>query len=420
MKNVKRYLTAIKVEDFESILNEIVVDTGIIDEIPVIDSLGRTAVKDIKSPIAVPKFPKSKVDGYAVKSEGTFQASENSPIALEELGNIEIGTQPNIKINSKLECAYVPTGGPIPEGADAVVKIEYTTILERAGKKFVEISQPVGPGDGMIPAGADLISGEIITKKGTVFTIPMIGSLSAAGLTNVPAYARLKVGVFSSGNELLEPGEPLTHGKIYDVNSRILHHLIKRTGSKPVQYGIVPDELSILEDVFATALKENDIIVCSGGTSKGRGDLMPLLLEKHPELSTYVHGVRIKPGKPLIFALLDSKPVFILPGNPTSAMMTFIRLLSPHFKRWNRLPYETNITKKGILTERIYSELGRRELKAVIFSQPVGQKNTPAIVTPILKGSETITTLLNANGYIEIPENVERLEKGDHVEVILF
>ncbi|MFX0101818.1 MAG: gephyrin-like molybdotransferase Glp [Candidatus Hodarchaeota archaeon] len=418
MSNTKRFLTALSVHEFEALMEEIDCKIPRLEIIRVDQALSRVLAEDISSNINVPPFHKSRVDGYAVKAEDTFEASEETGITLNVIGEVKMGKGAEGKIQSG-QTIYVPTGGMIPEGADAVVKIEYTKKTGGPGtlEKKVEIFTAVTPGQSITPLGADLKEKSVFLEKNTSLTTARLGSLAAAGIEEIKVFEKIRVGLFSSGNEIVEPGKELSPGKIYDVNSLTVKFLILESGCDVNFYGIVGDEMNFLRDIFSQVLSENDVIICSGGTSKGRGDLMPVVIEEHPGTTIEVHGVKIKPGKPLIFALIEGKPVFVLPGNPTSAMMTYIRLVDPFIRRNNGLPARASEKIKANLTKRVYSEFGRRELKAIILSRSEDGKT---LANPVPKGSETITTLLNANGYLEVPENVELIEKDSLIDVILF
>lgn len=414
-----RFLKALKVDAFLKLLDEIPGVQDRTEPISVADAAGRVLGRDVISTIDVPSFPKSAVDGYALKASATFESNEGRPLLCRVIGSVEMGSPPDAIISTKEECIYVPTGGFIPQGADAIVKIEFTKSVQNEDTiaDSIQVYQAVVPGDGVILAGADIHNGSTILTKGTFLTPAKLGILSAAGITSIEVYERLRCGLFSSGNEITEPGEPLSPGHIYDVNSVMIQALLQGAGCVVTSYGFVLDDKLIVSDIFSKALVENDVVICSGGTSKGTGDLMPEVIENHPSTSLHVHGIRIKPGKPLIFAIVEGKPVFVLPGNPVSAFITMIRLAIPHLRRWNRLPHLQSTIVKCQLAERVYSEIGRLELKPVIIQHDAEGE---AIAFPVTKGSETITTLADAQGYFEIPENVEIVEKGTIIDVILF
>ncbi len=416
MSNKSRFLKAISAGEFTGILDAIDLAGPGKERVPLVDLVGRALSDDVSSEIDVPSFPKSSVDGYAMKARSTFGANEGKPIVCRVLSAVEMGRAPPSALTGEAECMYVPTGGFVPDGADAVVKVEFTKAVGTGGEG-VQVLQAVVPGDGVVAAGSDIRKGSLLLRKGSFVTPARAGTLAAAGITSALAFKKLRVGLFSSGNEIVEPGKQLEPGKIYDVNSVLLAAMLESAGCAVTFHGILTDDMSSLGPAFASIIEKSDVVICSGGTSKGRGDLMPGIIEQHPATTMQVHGVRIKPGKPIIMALIGSKPVFVLPGNPVSAAMTMDRLVRPALRRWNRLPPERRTIIQALVAERVYSEFGRLELKPVVLSRlPDGTWDAK----PVPKGSETITTLVDADGYFEIPDNVELVEKGTSVEVILF
>ncbi|MHA1792638.1 MAG: molybdenum cofactor synthesis domain-containing protein [Promethearchaeota archaeon] len=410
--NEKRFLEAVMVDKFEKILDSITFSMDEVVSVPVKSAINRVLAKDLKTTIPIPPFHKSKVDGYAVIAEDVFKASEEDPVTLEIIGVVEIGKNVELQIK-KGQCMYVPTGGMIPDGADAMVKIEYT----KTQGNMIDVFSPLSPGENILFAGADLQAGATFLKEGDKLTIPRLGCISAAGITEVEVFRTLKVGVFSSGNELTVPGKPLHRGKIYDVNSTTIISVLEDIQMDVEYRGIIPDNYSRLSRTINELSREVDVIICSGGTSKGKGDHLPSIIEKLPTLETFIHGVRIKPGKPLIFAKTKSVIMFVLPGNPTSALMILNRLVIPYLRKWSRLPSPPSKKVLARLDSRVYSEFGRRELKAVILYQA---DDDSFLASPVQKGSETISTLKDANGYFEIPENEELIPENSQVHVTLF
>ncbi|NMC06421.1 MAG: hypothetical protein GYA24_14485 [Candidatus Lokiarchaeota archaeon] len=416
MSSKSRFLKAIPVDEFTRVLDGINIDLARTENVPLANLVGRTLSDDVPSSIDVPSFPKSSVDGYALKARSTFGANEGRPATCKIIGAVEMGSAPPCALARDDDCMYVPTGGHVPTGADAVVKIEFSKPTG-PGDKEIRIYQALAPGDGVVPAGSDIKRGTLLLGKGSHITPARAGVLAAAGITSARVYEKLHVGLFSSGNEIVEPGKPLAPGKIHDVNSVMLTAMLESTGCVVTFHGILADAMATLQPAFTSILDQSDVVICSGGTSKGRGDLMPALIEQHPATTLQVHGVRIKPGKPIIAAIINKKPVFVLPGNPVSAAMTFLHFIRPVLLRWNHVPAEHREIVQARVTERVYSEFGRLELKPVVLARaPDGAWDAK----PVPKGSETITTLVDANGYFEIPENVEIVEKGSVINVVLF
>ncbi|MBN2149974.1 MAG: molybdopterin molybdenumtransferase MoeA [Candidatus Lokiarchaeota archaeon] len=416
MSSKSRFLKAISVTEFTGVLDGVDIVAPGKERLPLANLVGRVLSDDVWSDIDVPSFPKSSVDGYALKARSTFGANEGKPVSCRVVGTVEMGRPPPAAVAGEADCMYVPTGGPVPEGADAVVKVEFTRATGTGGDELL-VFQAVVPGDGVVAAGSDIRKGGMLLRKGSHVTSPRAGVLAAAGVTSAWAFKRVRVGLFSTGNEIVEPGKPLGAGKIYDVNSTTLAAMLESAGCAVTFHGILADEMAALERAFMTILDQSDAVICTGGTSKGRGDLMPSVIAQNPATTLQVHGVRVKPGKPIIMAIVGGKPVFVLPGNPVSAAMTVSRLVRPALRRWNHLPPERRVAIKARVTERVYSEFGRLELKPAVLDR--GADGSWSAV-PASKGSETITTLIDADGYFEIPENVEIVERDTVVDVIPF
>jgi molybdenum cofactor synthesis domain-containing protein len=407
-----KFLKTISVIEFRNILKSIAQVNRETEFISLNKSFNRVISKDIVSPIDVPHFRKSKMDGYSVLARDTFGAEEDNAISLEFLETIPAGKIPMNKLTEG-KCSYVATGAAIPENADAVVMVEYTDKVDNK----IFISQAVTPGTNLINIGHDLMKGDIICKKGSLIDLPTIGVLSSVGVSEIPVYKKLIVGLVSTGDELVPYDEKnLPIGKIYDVNSRVLKQAIKNAGAKVQYYGIVRDEFEELENLIDRTLLECDITILSGGTSKGEGDLGPKVLEKYKDIEVQVHGVRIKPGKPILFAKLKEKMIFILPGYPTSALSCFFVFIDDFLRRMSGYPLKEKNSKMYEIGERIYSTVGRHEFKAIT----IGLEDRIEKIFPIKTGSEAISTMFHADGYIEIEELESIIEKGDSRRVFFF
>jgi molybdenum cofactor synthesis domain-containing protein len=311
-----KFLKTISVKEFRQILNSIQrIETGE-ELINLNNSFNRTISKDIISRINVPHFRKSRMDGYAVIAEDTFGAEEDNIIELELVEIIQAGDIPQKKL-SQGQCSYVATGGAIPENSNAVIMVEFTEKRENK----VLISNAVSPGTHVIAVGHDVKKGDVIVKKNSLINLATIGILASCGIKKVPVYIKPKVSLISTGNELVSQDvKELDIGKIYDVNSFVLTRAIENTGVQLSYLGIVRDNYEDLKNSIDKALNDSDIVILSGGTSKGEGDLGPKVLEEYKNIKIFVHGVKIKPGKPIIFVRMEKKILFILPGYPTSAL----------------------------------------------------------------------------------------------------
>ncbi|UCC20919.1 MAG: molybdopterin molybdotransferase MoeA [Promethearchaeota archaeon] len=407
-----KFLKTISVREFRNILESIprlkfedeVINLG--------ESFNRILSQDITSDINVPHFRKSRMDGFAIIAKDTFGAEEDNLIKLELIETIQAGDIPQKKLN-KGQCSYVATGAAIPENSNGVVMVEFTDKKESE----VFISKAVTPGTYIIEIGHDVKKGDIIVKENTIIDLATIGILASCGIKEVPVYKKPRVSLISTGNELICPDiNKLEIGKIYDINSVVLKKAIENTGAKVDFLGIVKDDYNDLKNAIEKALNESDILILSGGTSKGEGDLGPKVLEDLTGIEIYVHGVKIKPGKPIIFVKLKKKLIFILPGYPTSALSCFYVFIDNFLRKMSGFPLRERYSKTLEIGERIYSTIGRHEFKAVKIQEDDGEKK----IFPIKTGSEAISTMFYANGYIEIDELESIIEKGDKRRVYFF
>lgn len=407
-----KFLKTIRVEEFKKILNSNV-KLDLEEEILSLeDSFNKVVSRDIRSNINVPHFRKSRMDGYAVIAEDTFAAEEDNIISLELIETIKAGDIPQKELKSGL-CSYVATGSAIPKSANGVVMVEYT---EKEGNN-ISITKAITPGTHLIDIGHDIRKNQIICKKNSLIDLPTLGILSSCGINQVPVYKKPIVSLVSTGDEIVPHNvKQLDIGKIYDVNSIVLKRAIENSGAVVNFLGIVKDNYQELKDKINNALKNSDIIILSGGTSKGEGDLGPQVLENYENIEVMVHGVRIKPGKPLIFAKLNNKIIFILPGFPTSALSCFYVFIENFIRKLSGYPLKEKNSKLYEVGERIYSTVGRHEFKTVKIQDENGVKK----IFPIKTGSEAISTMFYADGYIEIEELESIIEKGDIRQVFFF
>ena len=407
-----KFLKTIRVEELRNILNSILKFDLEEEIVSLEDSFNRVISRDIKSNNDVPHFRKSRMDGYAVIAEDTFEAEEDNLISLELIETINAGDVPQKKLK-RGQCSYVATGAAVPDEANGVVMVEFT---EKEGNK-VSISKAITPGTYLINIGQDITKEQIICKKNTLIDLPTIGILSSCGIDRVPVFKKPTVSLLSTGNEIV-PFEvkPLDVGKIYDVNSIVLKKAIENAGADANFLGIVKDDFKKIKEKIDLALSGSDIVIISGGTSKGEGDLIPQVLNEYKNIEVMIHGVRIKPGKPLIFVKMDKKIIFVLPGFPTSALSCFYVLIENFLRRMTGYPLKEKNSKLLEVGERIYGNVGRHEFKAVKIQEINGVKK----IIPIKTGSEAISTIFNADGYIEIEELESIIEKGEERRVYFF
>lgn len=363
---------------------------------------GRTLAEDIYSNVDVPPFTRASMDGYAVNAQDTYTAREDLPVTLKHVGSIHPGVNPEIHINTG-EAIEIATGAVMPSGADSVVMVEYTVQTD----KDINILRPVSINENVMQAGSDIMAGERVLKEGTVMGAREIGVLAATGRTNISIYG-LVVGIISTGDELVEPGNELEAGQIYDINSHSIFAAISDCKGTPIRYPAVRDNREDMIKALEKAAKECDIILTSGSTSAGSGDIMYRIIEENG--TVFAHGINIKPGKPAIIGEVFGKPVFGLPGYPTSSLTIFNEFVAPLIRKMTGQK-EERMNMTATLAKRVRSE-GRSQLL------PVGVVRGRAY--PVEKGSGAITTLYEADGFIAIPDNTEMLETGETVDVTLF
>jgi len=374
--------------------------------------LGRVLVRDVVSPEVLPPYSRSSVDGFAVNASDTYGASESLPAFLELKGVIKMGEKAeDIQYG---ETRYIPTGGMLPLGADAVVMVEYTeTLVDQ-----VMIYRQVAPGENVIKAGDDVRKGEVVLKKGSVLKEAELGVLAALGLTEVTVYEKPVVGILSTGNELVPSfKKELKYGEIRDINSITLASIAKKYGAKVVQGGIASDNLEEMLEKARGLLEEVDVLLLSGGSSVGTLDFTSQVIKTLGQEKLLVEGISVKPGKPTLFSKKGHKAIWGLPGHPVSAMMIFsyfgerlIRLLGG---------YEDCKIKtvcKALLTRNIPSSAGRTDWVRVKVVYDSGKY----LAAPVFGKSGLIKTLVDSNGYIEVPTSKEGLEAGSWVEVMLW
>jgi len=369
------------------------------------EATGRVAAADVTSKVDVPPFPRSAMDGYAVVAAATANATPEAPVRLRLLDRIYTGQPSRVTIASGA-CAEIATGAPLPSGADAVVMVEQTT---PGRDDEIQILAAAAPGQHISRRGADITSGDVVVRAGDVLTPSRVGAVAAIGCADVAVYAKPRVAILSTGNEVIEPGRPLAAGQIHDVNRFTLGAIVETHGGVPEPHppaGDTVEALTTALDLCAGA----DLIIFSGGSSVGERDRIIDLVSARGEL--IFHGLAIKPGKPTAFATVKGTPFFGMPGNPTSCLSNAYILLVPFLRAIARLPPHTPRTTLVPLGRRIASSAGRHQFYTVRL------RNGAAL--PAFKGSGNITSLSLADGYIEIPAESSVVEEGTLVEVTLF
>jgi putative molybdopterin biosynthesis protein len=377
------------------------------------DALGFPLAQDVVAAVDVPPFDRSNVDGFAVRSADLTSAGEAAAVRLSLNGEtIACGTEPKLAVTAGT-ATPIATGGPMPRGADAVVMIEHS---QPAGDGAIDISRAAAPGQFVSYAGSDIARGEVLLRAGTVIGSREIGMLAASGVARVSVVRKPRVAIISTGDELVQPGEPLRPAAIYDTNGAIVTAAIIENGGDATFLGAFPDEETALERVMRKALHDFDMVVMSGGTSKGEGDVCHRIVARLGKPGILAHGVALKPGKPLCLAVCDGKPVIILPGFPTSAMFTFHDMIVPLLRRFAGLPPRADAQVAAKVPVRIASEPGRAEFVMVSLVEGDGG----LIAYPTGKGSGAITSFAQADGFLKIDALADQMPAGTATEVTLF
>ena len=384
-----------------------------VEQSPLSEAHGRVLAEDVVAPIDVPPFNRSAVDGYAVRAGDTFGAEEDRPVALEFCGSIAVGEPPSVVLRKRMS-ADVVTGAPLPDSADAVVMVEYA--IREDDTIFVH--RAVSKGENVMRAGSDIRKGETILREGQKISSREIGVLAALGITQVAVYKRPMVAIISTGAEIVDPEKPLSPGKIYDINAFTLSAAVRECGGESVNLGIIPDDMNQLRGALKKALDLAHIVVTSGGVSVGPKDIMPQVLDRLGKPGVIVSGIAVKPGKPTTIAMIDGRPVFSLPGNPTSALSMFYQLVRPQIYRMTGAREKPSPVVKAFAEKRMFSARGRRTFTMVKLAR---DKSGKLRASPVALGlSGAITTLAKADGFVEIGGEQQFVEAGDEVSVRLF
>jgi molybdopterin molybdotransferase len=411
-------------EDAQRILDgHLVIPAPSVEEISISSSLGRVLASAIHSPVDLPDFNRSTMDGYAVRSVDTFGAAESRPALLNVVGDILMGTMPDRGI-ARGEAMKIATGGALPSGADAVVMFEQTQMIDAAG---IEVVKPVAPLENVIQAGDDIKLGEPVLSVGHRIRPQDMAALAGVGITRITVFEKPKVAIISTGNEIVPADTVPGPGRIRDTNSYNLEGLILQAGGVPVKKGIIPDEYARLEKALGEAAGDCRVVLMTGGSSVGIADLTAKVIDSFGPPGVLVHGISIKPGKPLVVGLVNSSrgqvPVFGLPGHPAAVNICFeifakpliLRMTgeAPHPALEGISPYRT---VKAKLARSIASSPGREDHVRVMLEK----KDDGLWARPIFGASGLISTLVKAVGTVVVPVNKIGIEVGEEVDVRLF
>ena len=380
------------------------------------NALHRILSKEVIVPANLPGFNRSIMDGYAIKAEDSFGASDSLPSYLKVIGEIQMGCRPEFKIGLG-EIAKISTGGMLPEGANAVMMLEYT---EQIDNTSIEVRKSVSPWENVVREDEDLKAGEIILKKGHKLRPQDIGALAGIGKANIEVYKKPKIAIISTGNEIIPIQNKPQIGQVRDINSYTLGTCVEEAQGIPIYKGIIRDENYLLERKIREAIDKDkvEVVIISGGSSVGSRDITLEVLDKLGKPGILVHGVSIKPGKPTIIAVTNNIPIFGLPGHPVSAMIIFDLFIRPLINWLQGSDYDYDSKKKieATLISNVASDPGREEYIRVFLCKKGGK----FYAEPILGKSGLISTMVRASGLIKIELNIEGLEKGSKVAVRLF
>lgn len=381
-----------------------------VETLPIEECYGRVTAEDIVSPEDLPGFERSTVDGFAVKASDTFGARESSPVYLTVKGDIPMGAIPDFSLSNG-EVASIATGGMLPEGADAVVMIEHVNVVS---KDLIEVLKAVSPGENVIFRDEDAKKGEVVIKAGHRLKPQDIGGLAGLGVTTVNVVKKPVVSIILTGDEIVPHTEKVTPGKVRDVNSFTLAGLSYENGAVPLKMGIVKDEYNKLKETVQKAYQISDIVLITGGTSAGVKDLTAKVIDELGSPGVLFHGVSIKPGKPVIGAVCNGKPVFGLPGHPVAVYICFELFVKPVINYMLGVTdKEFKKTVKAKISRSIHSQAGREDFIRVSLEERDGE----IWATPLLSKSGLIMSLVRAHGIVHIPSQLLGVSEGDEVLV---
>jgi molybdopterin molybdotransferase len=386
------------------------------ESVDAILSLGRFTASDIFAPHPLPDFQRTTVDGYAVHAKDTFGASDSLPAYLTLIGEVPMGDTPSFEIGAG-QCALIHTGGMLPNGADAVVMLEYT---QSARTNEIEIFKSLADGENVIRVGEDVAQNQLVIPKGTVIRPAEIGGLMALGITSVDVARKPLVGLISTGDEVIDPSQTPRLGQVRDINSYTLGALVEKCGGTAVRYGIFSDSFQGLKEAAAKALSVCDVIIITAGSSASTRDMTADVIRALGEPGVLVHGINTRPGKPTILGACNGKAVIGLPGNPVSALVNGYLFVAPVIEKLLGVLPKPKASIQAKLTVNLPSQAGREDWWPVKL---IGNRKSEIgnyEADPIFGKSNLIFTLASADGLLRIHPDATGLSAGEIVEVFLF
>jgi len=390
------------------------------DLVNVIHALNRVTADDIFAPHPLPDFPRTTVDGYAVRAKDTFGASDSLPAYLHLIGESPMGDSPAFEVGAG-QCALIHTGGMLPKGADSVVMLEYT---QPVGAKEIEIFKSVADGENLIRVGEDVVQGQLVIPKGTLIRPAEIGGLMALGITEMRVSRKPRVGLISTGDEVVDPSATPRLGQVRDINTYTLGALVEKNGGEALRYGIFSDNFEVLKNAAARALFDCDVVIITAGSSASTRDMTAEVIRQLGEPGVLVHGINTRPGKPTILGVCSGKAVIGLPGNPVSALVNGYLFVVPIIEKLLGALPRPKATIQAKLTVNLSSQAGREDWQPVKLSpSPAsgrGAMGEGFLAEPIFGKSNLIFTLAAADGLLRIHPDATGLSAGEIVEVVLI
>ncbi len=381
--------------------------------LPTRDALDRVLAEDIAAPGDLPTFRRSTMDGFAVRAADTYGASEGLPAYLDVTGEVFMGQAPGLGLGLG-ECARIATGGMLPDGSDAVIMVEQT---QEVGPRTIEALRPVAPGENVVQIGEDVRQGDPILPRGHALRPQDLGGLVALGVTRVRVAKKLRVGIVSGGDEVVDPEAVPSDGQIRDINSYTLAALVRRSGHEPCLAGVYPDQFEQLDRAARRAFADSDVLILSAGSSVSARDMTGQVVDGLGKPGVLVHGVSLRPGKPTILAVCEGKPVFGLPGNPVSCMVTYDLFVAPTLAHLSGADETPRRTIPARLQRNIASATGREDYVQVRLQRT---DDGALEAVPVFGKSNLIFTLIRADGMVRVPLDLGGLNAGTLVDVVLF